>query len=161
MQTGVVCLYVSLYYTCSRLPDDDGYRDIAEIRLQAWENLATVGTKIDEVAFDCGVAHGLEGIAVVQHLVDVLGLGLAGFVVNDPYAFWGENNSVGSDYFVVPGYVAFVFGREFRVEEACHFGLLHHVVERLFEGCCSVVVGTGAAAVGVEGVVGVIGAVDE
>ena len=65
MQTGVVCLYVSLYYTCSRPLDDDGYRDIAEVVLKAGEHLAAIGVEVKEVAFDCGVSHGMEGVTVV------------------------------------------------------------------------------------------------
>ena len=133
---------VALYDTYKRPLIDDGYRDIAEIGLQAGEHLAAVGTEIDEVAFDSGVTHGAEGIAVVQHLVLVFSLGLSRLVVNDPHAVGGVDNPVGTDYLVVPSYIALVFGRELRVEEARHLGLCHHVVEGLAEVGGSFVVGT-------------------
>ena len=150
-----------LYDTYKRPLIDDGYRDIAEIGLQAGEHLAAVGTEVDEVAFDSGVTHGAEGIAVVQHLVLVFSLGLSRLVVDDPHAVGGVDNPVRTDYLVVPGYIAFVFGRELRVEEARHFGLCHHVVEGLAEVGGGFVVGTSAVGVGVEGIVEVVGAVDE
>ena len=102
---------------------------------------------VEKVAFDGGVSHGPNGVAVVHHLRMVFGVGGTRLEVYYPgfIFFGGKDHTVGTQHPAMPNQVALVEALVLWTEKPSHFGLTQHLEEGVLEFVCD---GVGVVGIG-------------